>query len=112
MTAPHEPDWQTLVLAHLTGTEHPTEDDLTNPHTWRHAYATLMSMRGHADPPELLATLAQRMDDLEHSVEGTDRLNRTVFEAQNRNMNDLTERVNFLEMQVRYGHTPTTGEGT
>lgn len=105
----NEPNWQALVLAHLTNTEDPTQEDLNDPAKWRHAYATMMSMRGQADPPELLADLGRRMDDLERSADSTHRMHLMLFKAQDENTDKLTERLDFVEMQVRYGDT-TKGE--
>lgn len=105
-----EPNWQELVLTHLTNTEHLEADDLNNPDRWRHAYATLMSMRGEIDPPELIADLGRRMDSLESSVEGAHRMHMMIFKKQDENANKITERLNFVEMQVRYGDTAKGGE--
>lgn len=107
-----EPNWQTLVLAHLTGEapDHLEPDDLTNPERWRHAYATLMSMRGQADPPELLADLDRRVTDLDQHLDSYYKSFNLLFESQIEQMQKLRERQDFLEMMARLGDA-TKGEG-
>ena len=95
-----EPDWKSLVLGYLVNREEVEESDLDSPEAWRHAYATLMSMRGQVEPPEVLADLADTVRNLERSADTTQQMNRRIFESQEKEMRGVHKRLDLLEGQV------------
>ncbi|QBI53461.1 hypothetical protein [Streptomonospora litoralis] len=93
------PDWRALVLAHLTSTDPITGDldAVDNTDGWRLAYATLMASRGRADPPELLADIAQRVNAIEKELASNHKTFVQLNEITSDNMRDLRQRLARIE---------------
>ena len=72
----------------------------------------MMSMRGQADPPEILAELDRRVTDLDQHLDGYYKSFNVLFEEQIEQMKKIRERQDFVEMQVRYGDTAEGGKAT